>query len=1296
MPKTSAARGERPQRIGIYEVIKRIGAGGMGTVYLAKDTDLGRLVALKVLPTEMAAKPEMISRFRQEAQHAAKLRHENIVTLYGCGESKGTHYLAMEYVEGCNLHEYIDEKGKVAPEDARILMVQAAKALVSAHEHNIVHRDIKPSNFLLAVTNGRQVVKLTDFGLARTVDDFDGKVTRTGTTVGTVDYISPEQARSSRAADIRSDIYSLGCTLYHMLAGQPPFPGGDFTERLLKHVEAKPPDILQFNPQTPPALVQILEKMLAKKPEARYQTPEDLLQDLTNPPKVQAISAREALELLAEASGERGRQPPRPSSTQATRRQLKATIVPVASEPTPAVTDIKLHYRKKKNERRKRPEKGDQDAELPASPLVLEGLGPWLAVIGGVTAVALIAMAILFKWGGKTNHPRPEDAQMSTPAGEKTPEKLESSGQAKNTVADLKENLKARRDGEDPETSRAALGAMKAAKEMPQIAVPGEKIRNEMANLFSTPPRSDGSPLTSPIESGTAKTGVPQPPSGDRTVIGQPSVANQSTGSGTPGARPAPSAKEEPRVFKVMRGVKEKEKGTYGTIGAALAAARFAKTPAVIEIKDNGPFFESGLEIKDQSLVLRGADGFRPLIALSNENLGAGERFLLAVQYGTLVLEHLDLVLKCAETQADTQLGLIRLGEGNLLLEDCVLSLAGRARTGVAAIRLDGSPTGTGQSRCWLRRCFVRGADMTGLDVRGPGCSVTLDGCLLVGHERPLIAIRGQNASKPSDLKIAHSTLVNGQVLCQIDAASVREADAPIHFVLWDSFLARSGSMESEPMLRLGASAAVSSLHWRAVNCLYAGWQSLLQYSNGSAAATDLTQWHALLHQEGGDKALPFSWPAYLPPETERIPTAPFRTAGTATAFRDSAGSGVVGCPIQDLPPVRSNWLNFTFDRTPIPAFDIQAPDRAPPIATTSDGRYHGGRLDATRTDLGEHLQKLQDAGQLASRVVVHLTGRGTAQVTPFRLKDVQLVLYADPAADSVTLSPKSGSTADALMSFVNGGCELIGVRFALPAADKGSDVGAFVKTKNANLRVIGCRMKSVSAKNSIRTLLAFEGSGNSAIERASDCVLTDSILETSGWILKMSGNGSRLRVQNSLLLAGEDAIVWEPGTLSGPLNLRCVLDRDTIAARRAAMRCQDMTAGVLPLDPLPVQSRACVFLNPFGELPNRAGLLAFEDRALAHGLVSWQPDGNAYDKHMGYAMSQCEREREFPLPAEACAQICGPLADRRGITFDGAIRDFKLGQPALDGLSLPAAVRAKIKGTPPGADFEQLGIGKR
>jgi hypothetical protein len=667
---------------------------------------------------------------------------------------------------------------------------------------------------------------------------------------------------------------------------------------------------------------------------------------------------------------------------------------------------------------------------------------------------------------------------------------------------------------------------------------------------------------------------------------------------------------------------------------------------------------------------------------------------LLAIQHGSLVLENIDLVFKAPDVQAENETDLIRLGEGNLLLEDCSVSLAGRARAGLAAIRLDGVASGSGLSRLWLRRCFFRGSDMTALDLRGPGCMVTADGCLLVGQDRPLLSIRGQDSAKQTEIKIAHSTLVSGLTLCQVDAAGVREAEAPIQFVLWDSLLARSGAADGGEMVKLGPNVSVNNIHWRAVNCPYAGWQSLLQYSGGTVPVADLAGWHSLLHQTGGDKAVALSWPAYLPPELDRVPAALFRTVGTAAAFRDSTGKSVVGCPVQDLPAVRMAWPTFTYDRAAVPALDARVPDRTPEIPTANDGRYHGGRVDVSRTDLGEHLQQLQNGGQLAGRVVIQLTGRGLAQVTPFRLKNVQLVLYAE--AGGPVLGPKPGSSADALISVENGGCELVGVHFGLPAGDKGAELGSFVQTKNSSLRVLGCRMKSTAAKSTVRTLLSFAGSGDSAAERASDCAIGDSVLQSSNWVLKLVGNGSRIRVQHSLLVAGEDAVVVEPGTLAGPLNIHCVFDHDTFAARRAAVRVLDMTAGAPPLDALPLQARSCVFVNPFGEFPARAGLLAFEDQALPHGLVSWQADGNAYDKQLGYWLASSDSGRETTLPPETCERIWGPLADRRGQVYDGGVRDFKLEQASLDRLSLPASVRSRIKGMPPGADFEQLGIGKR
>jgi serine/threonine-protein kinase len=265
--------------IGKYEILSHVATGGMGTVYRAVNTESGQEVALKVLSPALATKGgTALERFRREGR--IQLQHENIVAIYEIGEANSIHYLALEYVDGIDLHEYSNQKGPLPPDEARRLLVQAARALDYLHRHQMVHRDVKPSNFLLSYRGDEPVLKLTDMGLARDVTDNDGRVTRAGNTVGTIDYMAPEQARDSGVADIRSDIYALGCSFYHMLAGQPPFPEGGLAEKLYKHAEAEPPDIRRYNPQVPAAVVMLLHRMLAKRPEDRYQTPAELLEDL--------------------------------------------------------------------------------------------------------------------------------------------------------------------------------------------------------------------------------------------------------------------------------------------------------------------------------------------------------------------------------------------------------------------------------------------------------------------------------------------------------------------------------------------------------------------------------------------------------------------------------------------------------------------------------------------------------------------------------------------------------------------------------------------------------------------------------------------------------------------------------------------------------------------------------------------------------------------------------------------------------------------------------------------------------
>jgi serine/threonine protein kinase len=260
-------------------LIEAVGSGGMAAVLKARDTELGRIVALKILPPEAARDPESINRFKQEARAAARLDHDNVARVYFCGEDQGLHFIAFEFVEGINLRQMIDRRGPLTVGECLPYMMQVAAGLNHAAERGVVHRDIKPSNILIT-PDGR--AKIVDMGLARHLgsESVNGGVTQSGVTLGTFDYISPEQALDPRRADVRSDIYSLGCTFYHALTGRPPVPEGTAAKKLRAHQDDAPLDPRELNPAIPDEMAAILARMMAKDPARRYQTPTELISHL--------------------------------------------------------------------------------------------------------------------------------------------------------------------------------------------------------------------------------------------------------------------------------------------------------------------------------------------------------------------------------------------------------------------------------------------------------------------------------------------------------------------------------------------------------------------------------------------------------------------------------------------------------------------------------------------------------------------------------------------------------------------------------------------------------------------------------------------------------------------------------------------------------------------------------------------------------------------------------------------------------------------------------------------------------
>ena len=261
--------------LGPYLLVERVGEGGMGTVYKARHQLMDRVVALKVIRKTQLANDDAVRRFHREIRAAAQLHHPNIVMAYDADHVGDVHFLVMEFVDGTDLSKILRKQGPLPIERACEYIHQALLGLEHAHEKGMVHRDLKPGNLLLS---GGGVVKILDMGLARIsqgVGDqsLSGELTQEGSVMGTPDYIAPEQAEESHTVDIRADIYSLGCSLYHLLTGQVPFPSGTLAQKLIKHMHHQPQLVESLRPGLPTGLGQVIRRMMAKNPAERYQTP---------------------------------------------------------------------------------------------------------------------------------------------------------------------------------------------------------------------------------------------------------------------------------------------------------------------------------------------------------------------------------------------------------------------------------------------------------------------------------------------------------------------------------------------------------------------------------------------------------------------------------------------------------------------------------------------------------------------------------------------------------------------------------------------------------------------------------------------------------------------------------------------------------------------------------------------------------------------------------------------------------------------------------------------------------------
>jgi serine/threonine protein kinase len=420
--------------LGKYKLLGLLGSGGMSSVYLAENPTIGKKVAIKVLPVSRVEQTSFLARFEREARVAFHLGHQNIARAFDKEHVGSIHFIVMEYVEGIDLYSKVKNEGPLEIRDAADYIRQAAFGLHYAHEEGLVHRDIKPANLIL---DRKGAVKILDLGLALEDDgDDDASLTKAydEKVLGTADYLAPEQARDSHKADRRSDIYSLGCTLYYLLVGHAPFAQGKLAERIQAHLNKPPPNILEGRSDVPPAIAELYFRMLSKSPEARPQTAQEVADVLdawlkggvgvmvaatarTAPPR-RGPPRRESNSMVV---GDQGPKSLTGSSTSGSSSSDISLIPPPTSAPrggssgpkqpsvpsakpkgTAARVAAKTSADKNRRADREPPEQEEEQSPAPrrfSIPREILGypIGLWIVMIGGLIAVIVLGVMLVLK-----------------------------------------------------------------------------------------------------------------------------------------------------------------------------------------------------------------------------------------------------------------------------------------------------------------------------------------------------------------------------------------------------------------------------------------------------------------------------------------------------------------------------------------------------------------------------------------------------------------------------------------------------------------------------------------------------------------------------------------------------------------------------------------------------------------------------------------------------------------------------------------------------------------------------------
>lgn|GEM_PF-216683 len=702
-----------------FRIEERIGLGGMGAVFRAVDTRLQRHVALKLLAPSQSYDDSSVKRFQNEARAAARLDHENVARVYYIGEERGLNFIAFEYVTGSNIRDIIRSEGRLSPSDAVNYTLQIAYAIKHTSAMGVVHRDIKPSNVIITPT-GR--AKLVDLGLARKDNtESQGDLTLPGTTLGTFDYISPEQAKDPRSVDVRSDIYSLGCTMYHMLTGQPPYPEGTVLQKLLDHQGKEAPDPAVINPRVPEQLSAVVRKMMNSDRNRRYQTPELLIRDLSYVAATLGLRGAnpEGLVWVASKAVE-------PSGITKHAGWL-ATVAVLFG-----VVGLLSAFPQLGSDPTRLSPNTDQVADQPAAPE--SGDGP------NTVADSVIAAADSSATSPSSTGSPESPSSIEQPAAATAP----STDQPARMTAGSR-TVNASPEAGDPPT----VGSPESTTTGTRSSADGQPGENQ--STASTSPATTSSPAP------TARTsdGTNAKPSADRTA--------RTTAAETPVATVTDT--EYPVT---LFSSDSQEEQSYRTLESACAAAADGST---IELRFNGTLTERSFRIARKSMTIRAARGFRPVIEFAPTDLDSTDTAvrMISVVGGPLHIINVEFRMVIPEDAAADRYALFGISRNEMLqLDQVTATFENPARRPAAMFDSFSDPaqmppdpgampvTTVSRSSALidLRNCFIRGeailarlAATGSLEINVENSVAALDGLFHVFPpaspvaERPTIAV---------------------------------------------------------------------------------------------------------------------------------------------------------------------------------------------------------------------------------------------------------------------------------------------------------------------------------------------------------------------------------------------------------------------------------------------------------------------------------------------------------------------------------------------------------------------------